>query len=90
MNILSYLIENIDNLQPSNVEINLNEPTLMHLTKYGISYYSSNMDEDDKNELLKLYLNKDIKVLITTIDSVYDNDLKSDLVIVQDTVKFDF
>lgn len=105
LNILSYLAEKnlleklkshcIPGEKQSKKEIDqlvssIAEPTLQHLIKYKIAYYSNTFSKEDKTTIKNFYNNNDIQILIRTIDSVFEDDLKAKYLIIQDTIKFDF
>lgn len=67
----------------------INDNYIMELIPFGISLFYESLDDIDKQQVLDLYNNQNISLVIISHNSLYDFNAKSKLILIQDTMKYD-
>lgn len=72
-----------------NVINSINDIGLKSLAKYQIGFYHNSMKPIDKQIIIDLYNKNLIKILLISYNSIFEINLKTNLLIIQDTIKYD-
>ena len=79
------------NCRESNLEFslqNISDKVAKHALSFGIGLHHNALSSNDKDIILNMYNKGEIKVLISTVETVWKSDFSS-LIIIKGTEKFD-
>ena len=88
LKIISYFSEKSSKIMKNDIKSKLNDVYLSNIVNYGIGYYHVAMNTSDKLEVISLYKSHKIKILIVSLDSIYEFNYKAKVIVIQDTMKY--